>query len=89
MVGQEAGEPIGEAALEQRLDGIGELGGDDVAAELTDAVAALLDRGLPEAVTSLLVADELEALLGRARSVVTNRRFPIDGTGRRYPWPLV
>lgn len=68
---------------------IWEFGGDVIAADLAEAVEALLDRGLPEAVTSLLTAAEAEALRTRARSVVTGRRFPIDGTGRRYPWPLV
>ena len=68
---------------------IWEFGGDVISSELADAVEALLERGLPEELTSLLAADEVEALQHRARSVITTRRFPIDGTGRRYPWPLV
>ena len=68
---------------------IWEFGGDVVASDLAESVAALLDADLPERLTSLLGADEVEALRRRARSVVSDRRFPIDGTGRRYPWPLV
>jgi len=37
----------------------------------------------------LLDPFERAALLARARAVVAERRFPIDGPGRRYPWPLV
>ena len=50
---------------------------------------ALLDSPLPESLTSLLAVEELVALRRRARAIVTDRVFPIDGTGRRYPWPLV
>jgi uncharacterized repeat protein (TIGR03843 family) len=68
---------------------IWEFGGDVIPADLAEAVEALLEGGLPDALTSLLAPDEVEALQARARSVVATRRFPIDGTGRRYPWPLV
>ena len=68
---------------------IWEFGGDPIESSLADAVADLLDRGLPGALTDLLADEEVEALRRRARSVTTNRVFPIDGTGRRYPWPLV
>ena len=37
----------------------------------------------------LLDDDELEAMATRTRALATNRRLPIDPTGRRYPWPLV
>jgi uncharacterized repeat protein (TIGR03843 family) len=68
---------------------IWEFGGEVIPAALVEPVEALLDAGLPDDLAELLDADEQEALLRRARSVVTDRRFPIDGTGRRYPWPLV
>ena len=68
---------------------IWEFGGDPIESSLADDVAALLDGALPAALTSLLTEEEVEALRRRARSIVTNRVFPIDGTGRRYPWPLV
>lgn len=68
---------------------IWEFGGDLMGSELVEPVEALLDEGLPEALARWLDDDEQDALLRRARVVVTDRRFPIDGTGRRYPWPLV
>lgn len=70
---------------------IWEFAGDDLAAELVEALEGLLDQlaaGLP-ALDGLLDDDELEALAGRTRALATNRRLPIDPTGRRYPWPLV
>jgi uncharacterized repeat protein (TIGR03843 family) len=68
---------------------IWEFGGDVIESALLEPVEALLDAGLPPDLTCWLDDDEEEALLRRARAVVTGRRFPVDGTGRRYPWPLV
>lgn len=68
---------------------IWEFGGEVMTSELVEPVEALLDDGLPDELAALLDDDEREALRRRARAVVTERRFPIDGTGRRYPWPLV
>jgi uncharacterized repeat protein (TIGR03843 family) len=56
---------------------------------LLDDVARLVDEGLPSAFDRLLDPFERDALMGRARAVVTERCFPTDPTGRRYPWPLV
>ncbi len=63
--------------------------GDDVPREILDDVAALLDVGLPRELAELLDPFERDAVLARARSVVAAERFPVDPTGRRYPWPLV
>jgi hypothetical protein len=68
---------------------IWEFGGEVIPSALAEPVEAFLDAGLPPGLAELLDDDEQEALLRRARGVVTERRFPIDGTGRRYPWPLV
>jgi uncharacterized repeat protein (TIGR03843 family) len=68
---------------------IWEFGGEVMESALVEPVEALLDRGLPDELARWLDDDEQEALRRRARRVVTERRFPIDGTGRRYPWPLV
>jgi hypothetical protein len=68
---------------------IWEFGGEVMTSALVEPVQALLDGGLPDDLARWLDDDEQEALLRRARAVVTERRFPIDGTGRRYPWPLV
>lgn len=54
-----------------------------------DVVSCILDGGIPEAVAELLDPFERDALAARARWVCTERRFPVDPTGRRYPWPLV
>jgi hypothetical protein len=43
----------------------------------------------PAGLTALLDDDEIEAIQARAESVLERERFPIDTTGRRYPWPLV
>jgi uncharacterized repeat protein (TIGR03843 family) len=68
---------------------IWEFGGHPMAAELVEDVERLAAGGVPDLVAELLEPDEQEALLRRARAVATNRRFPIDRSGRRYPWPLV
>jgi uncharacterized repeat protein (TIGR03843 family) len=70
---------------------IWEFGGDHLEAEVVEALESLLDRldaGVP-ALDDLLDDDELEAMARRTRALATNRRLPIDPTGRRYPWPLV
>jgi uncharacterized repeat protein (TIGR03843 family) len=63
--------------------------GEPIPADIIDDVARLLDEGLPDAVAELLDRFERDAVLTRARAVVANRAFPVDHTGRRYPWPLV
>jgi uncharacterized repeat protein (TIGR03843 family) len=68
---------------------IWEFGGEPIPDRLLDDVQRLLDDGLPPALTDLLDAFEAEALLDRAQAVVDDGTFPIDRTGRRYPWPLV
>ena len=68
---------------------IWEFGGEHMRADEVEPVERLLEGGVPDDVAVLLDPFERDALLARARAVVTERRFPIDGTGRRYPWPLV
>lgn len=68
---------------------IWEFGGEVIPSDLVEPVEELLASGVPAGLAELLSDDEQAALLRRARAVVTDRRFPIDGTGRRYPWPLV
>jgi uncharacterized repeat protein (TIGR03843 family) len=63
------------------------------AEELPAGVRADLDRlvaaGLPAAVGDLLDPFERDAVLARARALLAEGRFPVDETGRSYPWPLV
>jgi uncharacterized repeat protein (TIGR03843 family) len=68
---------------------IWEFGGDRMHADEVEPVERLVEGGLPDEVAVLLDPFERDAVLARARAVVTERRFPIDTTGRRYPWPLV
>ena len=44
---------------------------------------------VPLGVATLLEDDEVEAISERARHVLRRPVFPVDTTGRRYPWPLV
>jgi uncharacterized repeat protein (TIGR03843 family) len=68
---------------------IWEFGGEVMRADEVEPVARLVRRGLPVEVSVLLDPFERDAVLTRARAVVAEARFPVDGTGRRYPWPLV
>ncbi len=68
---------------------IWEFGGDPIPDEILDDVIALLDDGLPPVFDDLLDAFERDAVKTRARAVLAEKTFPIDTTGRRYPWPLV
>jgi uncharacterized repeat protein (TIGR03843 family) len=68
---------------------IWEFGGEPVPADLLEAADALASSVLPDPLAALLDPFERDAVLTRARALVDAGRFPIDGTGRRYPWPLV
>jgi hypothetical protein len=68
---------------------IWEFGGEPIPTAILDDVEALLGSGLPEDVCRYLDAFERDAVLTRARALVREAHFPIDSTGRRYPWPLV
>jgi uncharacterized repeat protein (TIGR03843 family) len=69
---------------------IWEFGGEAVPARLLDDVAALAEAdGLPDALARLLDPFERDAVQARARALVRAGHFPIDESGRRYPWPLV
>lgn len=68
---------------------IWEFGGERIPAHLLDDIASFIDSGLPDGLAALLDPFERDALLARARAVLSEGVFPIDGTGRRYPWPLI
>ena len=67
---------------------IWEFAGEPIDDELLARVAILVER-VPVDVAALLDDDEVEAIRHRATRLVTERVFPHDETGRRYPWPLV
>jgi len=68
---------------------IWDFAGEPVPNEAADALARLLDDGLPAPMAALLDPDERDAVLTRAGAVLAGGRFPHDPSGRRYPWPLV
>jgi len=63
--------------------------GEPIPEDLLADVRHLLDADLPEPLACLLDDDEHLALLERAESVLDAGCFPVDRSGRRYPWPLV
>lgn len=65
-----------------------DFGGEPIAQALRDATLPLADR-VPLEIATLLADDEVEALQERAQWVATNPVFPVDQSGRRYPWPMV
>lgn len=68
---------------------IWEFAGDPLPPEITDALCLLLDNGITEALSQLLDPFERDAIGTRARALLSEGHFPIDHTGRRYPWPMV
>jgi uncharacterized repeat protein (TIGR03843 family) len=68
---------------------IWEFGGQPVPEAMLADVRRLVDDELPRGLAELLDRREQVALVRRARAVLAEPCFPIDGTGYRYPWPLV
>ena len=68
---------------------IWEFGGEAIPDHLLADVQRFVDGGLPAPLVALLDPFERDALLSRAQAVLDGATFPIDHTGRRYPWPLV
>lgn len=67
---------------------IWEFAGEEIADEVLDRVAPLVER-IPVDIAALLDDDEIEAMQQRATALVTERRLPDDESGHRYPWPLI
>ena len=65
-----------------------EFGGQPVPDHLV-AVAARIADTAPLDVATLLSDDEVIAMQERAQWLVEHPVFPVDQSGRRYPWPLV
>ncbi|CAB4817580.1 unannotated protein [freshwater metagenome] len=68
---------------------IWDFGGQAVPRPILDAVVKFLDDGLSDVLAEKLDVFERDAVLARSKTIVQEGRFPIDHTGRRYPWPLV
>lgn len=67
---------------------IWEFGGEPLSDDLRERVRSVAARP-PTALHELLDADEVEAMVDRARMLAEGGMFPIDSTGQRYPWPMV
>jgi uncharacterized repeat protein (TIGR03843 family) len=68
---------------------IWEFGGQRIPDRLVADLRHLADDGPPEALAPLLDPAERRALTRRAAAVADRATFPVDHSGRRYPWPLV
>jgi len=67
---------------------IWEFGGEPLSTEILDAVRRVASSP-PVEVMALLDDDEAMAMVERAEMLAEGGMFPIDPTGRRYPWPIV
>ncbi len=67
---------------------IWEFGGEPIPAHLLEGVQSIVDA-FPPLLTELLHPEECRAVRERACQLLDRGCFPIDRTGRRYPWPLV
>jgi uncharacterized repeat protein (TIGR03843 family) len=65
-----------------------EFGGEPIPETLLAATAKVA-TAVPLEVAVLLSEIEVEAMRERAQWLVDHPHFPVDGSGRRYPWPLV
>ncbi len=68
---------------------IWDFGGEPIPDDLLDAVASLIDGGVPDAVTDHLLPEEVGRLERRARVLRSAGQLPHDPTGRQIPWPLL
>jgi uncharacterized repeat protein (TIGR03843 family) len=67
---------------------IWEFGGDPIPEALVADVARIA-AAVPSGLRALLDADEVDSVQRRAKAVVAKPFFPVDSSGRRYPWPMV
>ncbi len=67
---------------------IWEFGGEPIPPHLLAPIERLAKKP-PLDLVALLEDDEVEALQRRARIVLRDPTFPVDNSGRRYPWPMV
>ena len=67
---------------------IWEFGGEPIPDELLDDVARIAAE-VPPGLRALLDPDEVAAVKKRAKAIVARPVFPVDSSGRRYPWPMV
>ena len=68
---------------------IWDFAGEELPDDVNRDLQALLGTGLPEPLAVTLTAQEGDATLARIEALVAAGRFPSDGHGHRWPWPLV
>ncbi len=62
---------------------------DPLPLDIVDDLRAFANRPAPIELVDLLDEGEPEAAARRALRLAASGRFPVDPTGRRWPWPLV
>ncbi len=67
---------------------IWEFGGEEISQPLLEQIEPLT-RTVPLEVATLLSEQEVVAITERAKWLLDGGRFPVDPSGRHYPWPLV
>ena len=67
---------------------IWEFGGEPVPAAVLPKLQQLINS-VPLSVSAFLSDTEVQAISDRAEWLLQQGEFPIDESGRRYPWPLV
>ncbi|MSO60283.1 MAG: SCO1664 family protein [Ilumatobacteraceae bacterium] len=67
---------------------IWEFGGEPIPHHLITAITPLATT-VPLQIAALLGDDEVLALQERVQWLIDHQTFPIDDSGRRYPWPIV
>ena len=68
---------------------IWEFGGEDIPTALLDDVDRFVDAGRSRRARQRARPVRARRAARPRSRLLSERRFPIDGTGRRYPWPLV
>ena len=67
---------------------IWEFGGEEISQPLLEQIEPLTQT-VPLEVATLLSEQEVVAITERAKWLLDGARFPVDPSGRHYPWPLV
>lgn len=62
---------------------------DELANDLQEFGLSLRGGDLRRSLESLLDAAEMDSLAARTSALVESQRFPVPGSGRPYPWPMI
>ncbi len=63
--------------------------GEPIPQSILDDLQTFVSSSQEEPFTEYLDEVEHEATFQRARALIENGMFPVDPTGRRYPWPVI